>query len=60
MKAKFHFDINQYSRFLYETNKMSINVIDSFKKKLWTFKYECNAKAWNCEKVNKLGIRFFV
>ncbi len=34
-------------------------MIESFFKKLWTFKFDYNARAWNCERANK-GIAKFV
>jgi hypothetical protein len=33
-------------------------VIESFKKKLWTFLNDYNARAWNCERANKGIVKF--
>ncbi len=33
-------------------------MIESIFKKLWNFKYECNARAWKCEMVNKRIAKF--
>ncbi len=60
MKEKVHPLIVTIIVDLYKEKKKScIKVIESFKKLLWTFKDECNAKAWNCERANK-GIANFV
>jgi hypothetical protein len=51
VKEKFHVDMNHYNKLIYIKYKLEIKVIESFKKKSWTFKDECHVKVWNCERI---------